>query len=251
MTSETQFESVTTDRSVETRARILDAALREFSALGMAGARMDQIATAAGVNKALLYYHFNSKENLYAAAVEMISAKIRDQSMAVFLKDASPGERLLRTALNHFDRILAQGEFQRLMQQEMMRVHQGEEGALPIVVKRVFAPLHAMHQALVREGITSGELVDVDPLQIHLSALGANVLYFMAAPVWRMVFPFDPYAHDVLEARRRAVVECLGKTIFVDRAHGAELAAKVLADSPMPQLPSAGHLVGREDERKK
>ena len=87
---------------------------------------MDQIAAAAGVNKALLYYHFDSKENLYVAAVEMISAKIRDQSMAVFLREASPGERLLRSALNHFDRILAQGEFQSLMQQEMMRLHQGE-----------------------------------------------------------------------------------------------------------------------------
>src|SRR6516165_3197216 len=132
------------DRSADTRAKILDSALREFSTLGFAGARMDQIASAAGVNKALLYYHFDSKENLYVAAVEMISAKIRDRSMAVFLREATPGERLLRTALDHFDRILSQGEFQRLMQQEMMRVHQGEAGALPIVVKRVFAPLQTM-----------------------------------------------------------------------------------------------------------
>ena len=115
----------TTDRSSETRSRILEAALREFSSLGLAGARMDQIASAAGVNKALLYYHFDSKENLYLAAVEMISGKIRDRSMAVFLREASAGERLLRAALDHFDRILAQGEFQSLMQQEMMRMHQG------------------------------------------------------------------------------------------------------------------------------
>ena len=81
-----------TERSSETRTRILDAALGEFSALGLAGARMDQIAAAAGVNKALLYYHFDSKEKLYIAAVEMISAKIRDRSMAVFLCDATPGE---------------------------------------------------------------------------------------------------------------------------------------------------------------
>ena len=104
MNSETQNTSTPTDRSSDTRARILEAALREFSALGMAGARMDQIAAAAGVNKALLYYHFDSKENLYVAAVEMISAKIRDRSMAVLLRDAlADGERLLRAALDHFD----------------------------------------------------------------------------------------------------------------------------------------------------
>src|SRR6478736_10080560 len=102
------------ERSAETRAKILESALREFSTLGFAGARMDQIAAAAGVNKALLYYHFDSKENLYIAAVEMISAKIRDRSMAVFLRDASPGERLMRASLDHFDPILSQGEFQSL-----------------------------------------------------------------------------------------------------------------------------------------
>ena len=70
---------------------------------------MDQIAAAAGVNKALLYYHFDSKENLYGAALEMIAGRVRDQSMSVFLLKASPGERLIRSVLNHFDRILDAG----------------------------------------------------------------------------------------------------------------------------------------------
>jgi TetR/AcrR family transcriptional regulator len=225
-----------TERSSETRTRILDAALGEFSALGLAGARMDQIAAAAGVNKALLYYHFDSKEKLYIAAVEMISAKIRDRSMAVFLCDATPGERLLRSALDHFDRILTQGEFQSLMQQEMMRMHKGEAGAMSILVKRVFSPLQAMYESMVREGIASGELINVDWLQLHLAALGANVFYFLVAPVWRMLLPFEPFAPEVLAARRRAVVEFLGQAVFMDRAHGAELAARVMADTPMPEI---------------
>jgi TetR/AcrR family transcriptional regulator len=236
MIRESQNASISTDRSFETRARILEAALREFSALGMAGARMDQIAAAAGVNKALLYYHFDSKENLYIAAVEMISAKIRDRSMAVFLCDATPGERLLRAALDHFDRILTQGEFQSLMQQEMMRMHQGEPGAMSILVKRVFSPLQTMYESMVREGIASGELIDVDWLQLHLAALGANVFYFLVAPVWRMLLPFEPFAPEVLAARRRAVVEFLGQAVFIDRAHGVEVASRILADTPMPVL---------------
>ncbi len=244
-------QNASIDRSSETRARILESALREFSSLGMAGARMDQIATSAGVNKALLYYHFDSKENLYAAALEMIAGRVRDQSMSVFLMKVSAGERLIRSALSHFDRILAQGEFQSLMQQEMMRMHQGEASAMSIVVKRVFAPMQAMHQSMVREGIASGELIDADWMQIHLSTLGANVFYFLAAPVWRLLMDFEPFAPEVLVARRRAMVEFLGQTVFVDRAHGAELAAKVLADTAMPELPSTRHFVGRSDERKK
>ena len=56
------------------RARILEAAVREFSENGLAGARTERIAEAAGVNKALLYYYFQSKEALYAAALESVAS---------------------------------------------------------------------------------------------------------------------------------------------------------------------------------
>jgi TetR/AcrR family transcriptional regulator len=239
------------DRSTESRARILDAALSEFSAYGLAGARTDRIAAAAGVNKALLYYYFESKESLYVAALEMIAGKIRDQSIAVFLSDATPGERLLRTALGHFDRILAQREFQSLMQQEMMRMHKGESGAMPILVKRVFGPVQAIFQATVRAGIESGELIDVDWFQIPLVALGANVFYFLSAPVWRMLLPFEPFAPEALAARRKALVEFLGQAVFIDRRRGAELAARVLADTPMPEVDAERLILGRNNERAK
>jgi TetR/AcrR family transcriptional regulator len=222
------------DRSAETKTRILEAAIREFAEAGLAGARTEQIAAAAGVNKALLYYYFESKEKLYSAALELVSARVRDRSMAVFLREASPGERLLRAALDHFDRILTQREFQSLMQQEMMRLHKGEEGQLPILVKRIFAPLQAMFFSMVREGIASGELIEVEWMQLILSALGSNVFYFLSAPVWRLVTPIEPFDLDVLRSRRVALVEFLGKAIFQDRQRGAELAAKVLADTPMP-----------------
>jgi TetR/AcrR family transcriptional regulator len=237
------------DRAAETRARILDAALQEFSLHGLAGARTEQIASLAGVNKALLYYYFDSKENLYLAALEMIASKIRDKTMAVFLRSESPGERLLRTALEHFDRILTQHEFQALMQQEMIRMHKGESGALPIVIRRVFAPAMTMFQAMVREGLQSGELINADWLQIQLATLGANVFYFLSAPVWRILLPSEPFAPEALEFRRKAIVEFLGQAIFADRQRGAELAARVLADTPMPEINPDRLIFGRKDER--
>jgi TetR/AcrR family transcriptional regulator len=239
------------ERSAETRAKILDAALREFSANGLAGARMDQIASVAGVNKALLYYHFDSKDKLYAAALEMIAIKTRDATMAQFLREASPGERVLRTALNHFDRILAQTEFQSLMQQEMMRLHKGESGAMNVLIQRVFAPMIAMYQSMVREGIASGELIEVDWLQIHLASLGTNVFYFMSSHLWRQLLPYDPFSPEVLAERRRTIVTFLGLAVFQDRKRGVELAEKVLADTPMPEIRVDRSPFGVKDERKK
>ena len=231
----TDQNPVVTDRSAETRARILDAALSEFALHGLAGARTERIASAAGVNKALLYYHFDSKEKLYLAAFEMIASRIRDSSMEVFLRQhITAGERVMRTALNHFDRIIGQQEFQSLMQQEMMRLHKGESGVMPVLVKRVFEPLLVMYKAMIREGIETGELIEADWLQIHLSSLGANVFYFLSAPVWRLVSGEDPLEIGALTARRKSIVEFLGQAIFKDRQHGAAIAAKVFADSPMP-----------------
>jgi TetR/AcrR family transcriptional regulator len=250
MAAETATTRTQTERADQTRARILEAALTEFGAKGLAGARTEQIAESAGVNKALLYYYFESKEKLYEAALEAAAATVRDRSMAVFLREASAGERVLRTALDHFDRIVSQREFQSMMQQEMMRIHQGESNALPILVKRVFGPLQVMFQALVREGIATGELIDVDWLQIPLAAMGANVFYFLSAPVWRMVLPFEPLDPEALIARRKAAIEFLGLALFTDRVHGAELAARILADTPVPDKLDP-MIFGGKDERKK
>ncbi len=232
----TKPNSPPSERSAETRQRILDAAAREFAAHGLAGGRTEAIAAAAGVNKALLYYYFESKDALYQAALEDIAARVRDTTMAMLLKEASPGERILRAALSHFDRILSQQVFQSLMQQEMIRLHKGESAVMPVIVKRVFEPVMILYRAMVREGIASGELIDTDWMQIHLASLGANVLYFLSAPVWRIVFGEEPMTKEALVARRKAIVDFLGQAIFRDRHYGAELGARVYADSPMPEV---------------
>lgn len=55
-----------------TRELILESAVKDFSQRGMEGARVDAIAESAGVNKAMIYYIFGSKHNLYLAALEKL-----------------------------------------------------------------------------------------------------------------------------------------------------------------------------------
>ena len=241
--------STSSDKAAETRGRILDSALREFAANGLAGARTESIAAAAGVNKALLYYYFESKEKLYIAALELIAGRVRDSTMAVFLREASAGERVMRAALNHFDRILSQREFQSLMQQEMMRLHKGESGMMPVLVKSVFEPVMIMYRSMVREGVASGELIEADWMQIQLASLGGNVLYFLSAPVLRIVLDFEPFTRESLTIRRRAILDFLGQAIFADRQHGAELAGRVYADTPMPEIEGERLIWGGTSER--
>jgi AcrR family transcriptional regulator len=62
-----------------TRQRLLDAAAEEFAARGIAGARVDRIAQAAGSNKAQIYHYFGSKEALFEAVFDrVVKATLRD-----------------------------------------------------------------------------------------------------------------------------------------------------------------------------
>jgi TetR/AcrR family transcriptional regulator len=232
----------TQDRADSTRRKILRAAVREFSTHGLSGARTDAIAQSAKVNKALLYYYYKDKQGLYAAAVEEVSGKVVKNALAALDPAYSAGERLLRSAANHFDRILTQREFQSLMQQEMVRFHRGDGGALPLFFRTAFKPFIEGLQQSVTEGIQTGELCEVDPLQIMYSMFGANVFYFLSAPLMQLALPFKPFDPKALKLRRQAAIQFLGMALFTDRAHGARLANRVLADMPMPD---AKNLSGR------
>ena len=129
------------ERADQTRARILDAAIQQFSENGLAGSRTEHIAEEAGVNKALLYYYFKSKEDLYAAALEFVFEGIQTASFALLEAGASAGERFLQIVLNHFDRSYSHPALQSLMQQEMVRLHQGEENRMARMAEKFFQPM--------------------------------------------------------------------------------------------------------------
>ena len=59
-------------RKASLRDRIFQQALKEFSKNGYAGARVDRIAKRARVNKQLIYYYFESKENLFRVVIESV-----------------------------------------------------------------------------------------------------------------------------------------------------------------------------------
>src|SRR5580693_4813702 len=108
------------ERVAEARERILDAALRIFSVDGLAGARTEAIAAAAGVNKALLYYYFKSKESLYEAVVEDHFAEFNRQALEVLTAPGPARTILLRYVSLHFDFISARHRYASLHQQTVM-----------------------------------------------------------------------------------------------------------------------------------
>jgi TetR/AcrR family transcriptional regulator len=216
------------------RERILRAAIVEFSRHGLAGARTDAIAAAAGVNKALLYYYFHSKTELYAAALDASAAQMLESALLSLEHEGSAGERLLRTALNHFDRIASQHEYRQLINQELARLRETDDEAVPAPLEKIFSVLMHKMRLVLAEGMKSGELIRTDWMQVIYAVLGANVFYFLSAPMMRRVADFDPLDEREIRRRRRAALLLLGASLFQDRTQGEQLARQVLRDTPTP-----------------
>src|SRR5205807_2210344 len=108
-------------RPEQTRAAILNAALGEFAESGLAGARTDAIARAAGVNKALLYYYFGDKEKLYGAVLDHVFAELSRTLVAALERDLTPREKIMAYAAAHFDFMARSPMLPQLVHREMMQ----------------------------------------------------------------------------------------------------------------------------------
>src|SRR5229473_7837798 len=203
----------------KTRAAILQAALEEFAHEGPSGARTDEIARRAGVNKALLYYYFKDKEGLYAAALEHVfSGLIARVSSVLDRTDLPPRERLLLYAQTHFDYIAGSPAYHRVVQREFMR---SASRTLSPLASRIFdkhgRPFYSKLIKLIEEGGESGDFRKIDPRQALTSILGTIVFYFISIPALRVMHPGDPFSPESLAKRRAAVLDFLSAALFTSK----------------------------------
>src|SRR5687767_15639661 len=93
----------TADQERETREKILDAAHAVFVRRGTAGARTQEIADEAGVNKALLHYYFRTKERLAEAVFERAARQLFPPLLSTLTSDLSIEEKVERVIQHYID----------------------------------------------------------------------------------------------------------------------------------------------------
>jgi TetR/AcrR family transcriptional regulator len=158
-------------RSLDTRDRLVDAALQEFATHGFDGATTREIARRAGVALAALPYHFTTKEALWRAAADRIFALLSETFRARFsgLEGVDLTTRL-RLILRDFVRFAAaHPELHRFMIQEGMRESPRLAWLVETHVRPMYDAVRAMIEAAQREGMAPiGR-----PEHLHYMLIGA------------------------------------------------------------------------------
>jgi AcrR family transcriptional regulator len=154
--------------------RILEAATGEFAQRGYDGARIEAIARRAGVNKALLYYYFPSKGELYRRLV-LEHLRAASETLEGAARGEGPPERAIeRMVLALFEVLSARPEISDFVMREVLNGwgHLADEDFA--LVYRASRPI----SGAVEDGVASGAFRDVPPLFVHLLVM-ASLNFFM------------------------------------------------------------------------
>jgi TetR/AcrR family transcriptional regulator len=188
-----------------TRASILAAARMEFAAKGLEGARVDQIARRAKVNKQLVYYYFGSKDDLYRAALEATYTEIRALERELDLSALPPREAMARLIDFSLDYLREHPDFIRMLADENAHgaAHvRGSEMAL-----RTNSPLLDLIAETLRRGEREGVFRGgVDPLELYVSVAGMTFFYFANGLTMSAIFGRDLTRSDAIASYRNHIV---------------------------------------------
>lgn len=163
----------------DSRQAILHAAAAEFAARGFAGAGVDRIARRAGVNKAMIYYHFKDKAHLYQGIVREMFSAIRARTGAVASSALAAGEKLD----GFIEAIVAEARARPHLPPMMMReAAEGGRHLDPEILRTMFGVFANLRTILV-EGERARAFKRVDPVLMYFTLVGPIVMYLAAAPV--------------------------------------------------------------------
>jgi AcrR family transcriptional regulator len=165
------------------QARILTAAAEVFAARGFEGARIDEIAQRAGINKAMLYYHVGDKESLYSAVLVECIDRGLDLLRAATAAPRPPVEKLQAVLDTLAEFGTSNPEFMPIVMREVASGGPNLPEALFARLGRVFRIV----ADVLAEGVAQGAFRPTDPLLTHVTLVGALMYLRASHPIQKRV----------------------------------------------------------------
>ena len=168
------------------RERLFAAAAAEFAARGFAGANVDRIARAAHVNKAMIYYHFNSKAALYQEILGEMFHAVGERIRAVAASDATPQQKLMQFVAAIAEAAEARPHFPPIWFREIAEGGTHLEAGTIKIVGGIVQRL----ALIVREGVDAGRFQPIEPLLLHGGIVAPLLLYYASGPLRKRMARF-------------------------------------------------------------
>jgi TetR/AcrR family transcriptional regulator len=195
-----------------TRRKLLTAARREFAASGLAGARVDEIAARAGVNKQLVYHYFGDKDALYLAVLGWVYEEIRAQERKLNLEGLPPEQAIRKLIEASFDHLDAHPDFIVLLNDENRGGARHVRGSRKL--EAMHSPLVSMVSTILSQGVRAGIFrKGVNPVHLYISIAGLSYFFFSNTPTLSAIFGKDFSGAAAKRARRRHVVDLVMQSL--------------------------------------
>ena len=193
-----------------TENQILDAAEAVFQSKGMDGARMQEIADKAGINKALLHYYYRSKQQLFEAVFKQAFSLLAPQLDRIINDDSSIEEKIRNFTFNYISFVSNHPYLPNFIIQELNRN--------PGFVERLrqtegFPNINKFKQQLNDE-IEKGTIISIKAEQLLINILALNVFPFIAKPLLKTFINIDEaFYKQLIELRKTEVADFIINSI--------------------------------------
>ena len=175
--------TTTSPRNDTVVRRIIDAAANVFAGEGYAGARMDEIARVAGVNKAMLYYHVGDKSALYERVLHDALQRNRAIIKSAIDRETTSEGKFRALVSTIAELANASPHLPRLMLRELA----GDGAGIPEPVASDMAAIFSMLCDILTDGIAEGRFRASNPLLTHLMIVGGIMVMTSAATLGERV----------------------------------------------------------------
>lgn len=188
-----------------TEQRILEAADVVFTRRGTDGARMQEIANEAGVNKALLHYYYRTKDALAEAVFRHAAVAFMPTIVEVLASEARLEEKVERVVQHYLDQFARRPYLPGYLISEIThhpdRLPRVFEALAGNTIRRTVLKKLA---AQIDEGVAAGDLAPVTPQQFLVNLISLCVFPFAARPMLVVVLGMSAKDFDrFIEERRR------------------------------------------------
>lgn len=165
-----------------TEERILGAAKLVFVRKGMAGARMQDIADEAGINKALLHYYFRNKEKLFEMIFVEAAAKLFPKINEIFISDRPLFEKIESFCEEYISNVIENPYLPLFVLNEINRDPE-------YFLKKVWAgksrPKAEKFLAQIEAEVKKGTIKRISPVQLLMNLVSMTVFPFVAKPMFQ------------------------------------------------------------------